>query len=85
MGWAYMSLLADRDLLMFQLQTYAAADADADICAAARRRYVQLTEVVAELTGTDRNGVLPFVGQGMLLNVAVALGLPPEEWLWERP
>jgi hypothetical protein len=83
MGWAYMELLEDRELLLFQLQTYAASDDEA-IRAVARRRYEELAEVVAELTGVDHNGVLPFVGQGMLINVAVALGLPPEKWIWTR-
>lgn len=83
MGGAYVELLADRDLLLFQLQTYAAC-ADDDIRTAAQRRYEELTDVVAELSGAGRRGVLPFVGQGMLLNVATALGLPPEEWVWTR-
>ena len=39
---------------------------DAEIRAAARRRYEQLADVVGELTGHDRDGVLPFIGQGML-------------------
>ena len=81
MGRAYLELLEDRELLLFQLQTYAAADDD-EIRAVARRRYEQLTTVVAELVGTDRNGVLPFVGQGMLINVAAALELPSDEWIW---
>ena len=83
MGGAYVELLADRDLLLFQLQTYAAC-ADDDIRSAAQRRYEQLADEIARLVGTDRTGVLPFAGQGMLLNVATALGLPPEEWIWTR-
>jgi AcrR family transcriptional regulator len=83
MGRAYLELLADRELLLFQLQTYAAAD-DEDIRAAARRRYEQLTESVASLAGVERERVLPFIGQGMLLNVAAALDLDPEGWTWER-
>jgi diacylglycerol kinase family enzyme len=81
MGRAYLELLEDRELLLFQLQTYAAAD-DAEIRAVARRRYEELTTVVAELVGTGRDGVLPFVGQGMLLNVAAALELPSDQWIW---
>jgi AcrR family transcriptional regulator len=83
MGRAYLELLADRELLLFQLQTYAAAEDDA-IRAAARRRYEELADTVCELGGLDRQGVLPFIGQGMLLNVAAALELDPERWIWER-
>jgi AcrR family transcriptional regulator len=83
MGRAYLELLADRDLLRFQLQTYAAAD-DEDVRAAARRRYEGLIDVVGELVGEAREEVLPFIGQGMLLNVAAALELDPERWIWRR-
>ena len=83
MGRAYLDLLADRELLLFQLQTYAAAEDD-DIRAAARRRYEELTETIRGLAGVDRNRVLQFAGQGMLLNVAAALELEPERWIWER-
>ena len=83
MGKAYLELLADRELLLFQLQTYAASDDD-EIRAAAQRRYEQLAETVSELAGVDRARALPFIGQGMLLNVAAALDLDPERWIWER-
>jgi AcrR family transcriptional regulator len=81
MGAAYVDLLADRELLLFQLQTYAAA-ADDDIRAAAKRRYEELVTAIAELGGTDRGQVLRFFGQGMLLNVVAALDLDPESFLW---
>ena len=83
MGRAYLELLADRELLLFQLQTYAAAEDDA-IRTAAQRRYEELADTVCELAGLDRQGVLPFIGQGMLLNIAAALDLDPERWIWER-
>ena len=83
LGRAYLELLADRELLLFQLQTYAASE-DEEIRAAARRRYEELADVIAELAGVDRAGILPFVGQGMLLNIAAALDLDPTRWLWER-
>ena len=81
MGGAYVALLEDREILRFQLQTYAASS-DEDICAAARRRYEDLVEQVARLAGVERAEILPFFGQGMLLNVAAALDLDPERWIW---
>lgn len=83
MGRAYLELLADRELLLFQLQTYAAAEDEA-IRTAAQRRYEELADTVCDLGGLDRQGVLPFIGQGMLLNIAAALDLDPERWIWER-
>jgi hypothetical protein len=83
MGRAYLELLDDRELLQFQLQTYAAA-ADEDIRAAAQRRYEEMAEELRRLVGLPREDVLPFFGQGMLLNVAAALGLEPDRWIWGR-
>jgi AcrR family transcriptional regulator len=83
MGRAYVEMLADRELLLFQLQTYVAAE-DPDVGALARRRYEQLRAEIAELTGEDAGSVLRFMGQGMLLNVAAALRLDPESWIWKH-
>ncbi len=78
MGHAYMEMLADRELLLFQLQTYAAAD-DEEIRAVARRRYEELLEEIGRLGGIDRDEIRAFAGKGMLLNVAAALELPYDE------
>jgi hypothetical protein len=83
MGRAYVAMLADREVLLFQLQTYAAAD-DADIRALAQRRYELLRAQIAELTGSPEDDVLRFMGQGMLLNVATALELDPARWTFMR-
>ena len=81
MGRAYLEMLADRELLLFQMQTYAAAE-DEDIRDLARRRYEDLIETVRAHAGGTREDVLPFFGQGMLLNVAAALALDPEAFVW---
>jgi AcrR family transcriptional regulator len=81
MGRAYVEMLADRELLLFQLQTYAAAD-DADVRAVARRRYEGVIDTVAQLGAVGRNEALRFISQGMLLNVAAALELDPERVIW---
>ena len=82
MGEAYVEMLADRELLLFQLQSYAAA-ADDDVRALAQRRYEQLRDDVARLAGVPAGEALPFLGQGMLLNIAAALALDPQQWIWE--
>jgi AcrR family transcriptional regulator len=83
MGRAYVAMLADRELLLFQLQTYASAD-DADVAEAGRRRYEDLRAEIGRLSDGDPDEVLRFMGQGMLLNVAAALRLDPESWIWEH-
>jgi AcrR family transcriptional regulator len=72
---SYASVLADRSLLLMQLQTYAACGDD-EVRAVARRRYAQLYDLVRELTGADREELTQFFAAGMLLNVAAALDLP---------
>jgi AcrR family transcriptional regulator len=81
MGRAYVESLGDRHLVLFQLQTYASAD-DPDVRALARRRFEGLADEAAELAGFDEEERVRFVGQGMLLNVIAALGLPAEEWVF---
>ena len=84
MGCAYGELLADREMLLLQMQTYAASG-DEDVREHARRHFAALVAEVAELTGATQGEVAAFVGQGMLLNVVVALGLDGDAWLWHGP
>ena len=72
---SYGSVLADRTLLLMQLQTYAACG-DAEVRDLARRRYAQLYDLVRDLSGVDREELTEFFAAGMLLNVAAALDLP---------
>ncbi len=83
MGHAYIEMLTDRELLLFQMQTYAASE-DSDIREVARRRYRRLGELIEELGAVGHDGALRFAGQGMLLNVAASLGLPADEYVWDR-
>ena len=84
MGRAYLEMLADRELLLFQLQTYAAS-ADDDVRARAQQRYDALREEIARIAGIPDADAVPFLGQGMLLNVAAALDLDPERWIFPEP
>jgi AcrR family transcriptional regulator len=84
MGNAYVEMLGDRELVLFQHQTYAAAD-DEDVRAVARRRFEELVDELAALGGFDERERRMFVAQGMLLNVIAALGLPAEEWVFLGP
>jgi hypothetical protein len=90
MGKAYSDLLADRNSLLFQMQSYAAS-ADPEIQARVRERYADLVRQVAEATGAAPAELWSFFSHGMLLNVIAALNLevlaPSEEWAacWVDP
>jgi AcrR family transcriptional regulator len=75
MGHAYLGLLEDRELLLLQLQAYAACGDD-DVRTVVHRRYAELYRAVAELSGADAEALRAFFAHGMLLNVAAAVDLP---------
>jgi AcrR family transcriptional regulator len=91
MGDAYVEELANRDRLLFQLHSYAAS-ADPEVREVVCRRYGELWREVSELSGDGPEAVKAFFAAGMLLTVAVAIGVPEiaadEEWagdLMRRP
>jgi AcrR family transcriptional regulator len=73
MGAVYTELIADRDALRAQLQTYATGDAV--IQAHAARCYRELYDEVIRLSGAPAAQVSLFFACGMLANVTIALGL----------
>lgn len=74
MGRAYVDLLEDRTLLLFQMQTYAASS-DPVIQARVRANYAEVVRDVAALSGGGPEDVWSFAAQGMLLNVIASLDL----------
>lgn len=81
MGHAYMQLLADRTLLLVQLQAYAACS-DLDVRMAVREEFDRLHRFVAEATGASPEDVHHFFAEGMLLNVGAAVQLEGEPISW---
>jgi AcrR family transcriptional regulator len=81
-GMSYKRLLADRGLLLVQLQAYAAC-ADPDVQRVVREEFGRLHRRVAELSGATADELHQFFAQGMLLNIAAAVELEgdPESWL----
>jgi AcrR family transcriptional regulator len=75
MGKAYVDLLADREMLLLQLQGYAACD-DPDVRATASDGYAELWRLVERLSGAPEEEVRAFFATGMLLNMAAAMDLP---------
>jgi AcrR family transcriptional regulator len=81
MGHAYMDLLADRTLLLVQLQAYAACS-DPDVQALVRAEYGRLYRMVQAASAASDEDVHHFFAEGMLLNVGAAMGLggDPSRW-----
>jgi AcrR family transcriptional regulator len=75
MGIAYVELLDDREEIMFQLQTHAAAG-DERVREQVRKDFMSCIDHVARVSGAGRDEVIRFMGSGMLLNVVAALDLP---------
>ncbi len=76
MGNGYKALLAnDRDYLMLQHHSYAAACDDVRVRARVRHRYAQLVELAQELSGAPAERLDTFFCAGMALNVAASLGV----------
>ena len=75
MGKAYVDLLGDREMLLLQLQMYAAC-ADPEVREAASHGYAELWQLVERLSGAPEDEVRGFFATGMLLNMAAAMDLP---------
>jgi AcrR family transcriptional regulator len=81
MGHAYKRLLADRTLLLLQLQAYAACS-DPDVQATVRTEFHRLHAYVVEASGAPPDQIHQFFAEGMLLNVGAAIQLPGEPLDW---
>jgi AcrR family transcriptional regulator len=82
MGMAYSELLEDRELLLLQMHSHAAAANDEAIRNAARKGFERLVALVERETGMDPVIVGRFFATGMLMNVMAALdaGSLDEHW-----
>lgn len=81
MGRRYDTSLADRTLLLLQLQAFAACG-DVEVCEAVRESFGRLWRTVSETTGLDAVQVKTFMAFGMLLNTSAALELATLEADW---
>jgi AcrR family transcriptional regulator len=83
MGNAYGEMLADRELLLGQMQSYAACS-EPDIREVVRDGYRRLVAEVARLSGAGGVQLQEFFAMGMLLNVAASMDYPalgdPASW-----
>src|SRR5260370_38612482 len=78
MGHAYVRLLAKRELVLFQMQAYAACSDDG-VRRRVKQRWDQLTKLVAGISGPSKNEGTRLFPRGMLMNVVASIGLVPEK------
>ena len=81
MGQAYGAFLGDRQLLMHQMQAYAACD-DPEVRAVTRRGFGRLWSIVAEASGGEPEEIRGFFATGMLFNVIAAMDLGAYDARW---
>jgi AcrR family transcriptional regulator len=83
MGLQYMELLADRTLLLVQLQAYAACSEPA-VRHVVRAEFSALHAYVRDVSHASEEEIHHFFAEGMLLNVgaAIQLGLPGKSMEW---
>jgi len=75
MGRAYDQLLADREMLLGQMQMYAACS-DPEIRDATRAGFAELFRYVEQVSGKSTLEIRDFFAMGMLMNVAATMDLP---------
>jgi AcrR family transcriptional regulator len=73
MGQAYCELLRDRELLLCQLQAYAACG-DPAIREVVGEEFMQIYRLVGDLSGADEDELEKWFAMGMLMNTAAAIG-----------
>ncbi|MEA2220999.1 MAG: hypothetical protein QOJ35_3625 [Solirubrobacteraceae bacterium] len=83
MGQAYVGLLADRNLLLIQLHSFAACD-DAAVREQMRDCFARLYELVERETAAEPDQVREFFAHGMLLNVLAAMGAEEVDAHWAK-
>ncbi|MDG4760568.1 TetR/AcrR family transcriptional regulator [Micromonospora sp. WMMD710] len=81
MGGAYAELIADRDLLLFQVQAQAVADVP-EIAEVVRAGYRRVATFVQGRAGVSDAQVQQFFAYGQLCHLIVTVGLEqvPEPW-----
>jgi AcrR family transcriptional regulator len=82
MGKAYGGLLANRDLVLVQLHSHAAAADDAALREASRRGFARLFALVERESEADSAAVGSFFATGMLMNVMAAVDAAAVDDRW---
>jgi AcrR family transcriptional regulator len=81
MGRSYPTLIADQNMLLIQLQAYAAAG-EPEIRKFTSEQFTAIVHYVAQRTGLGPAAMREFFATGMLFNLVAALGLMDLDELW---
>jgi AcrR family transcriptional regulator len=84
MGAAYGELIADRNILLIQLHSHAAAISHPEIRDAMRDSFRALHTLISEQTGAPDEEIRGFFATGMLCNVMSALDADDLDEPWAR-
>ncbi|MZD04130.1 TetR family transcriptional regulator [Streptomyces sp. SID5785] len=88
MGDAYRALIADDpDVLLMQMQMYVAvaateASGDRELGDALRAGWMEMYDTAHLALGADVGETTEFLAYGMLINVLVSMGFPPDHRVW---
>jgi AcrR family transcriptional regulator len=83
MGAAYQRLLADRSLLLMQMQAYTACS-DEEIREVVRDELLRLVSFVQSASGAPDAAIREWLAYGMLMNVVAAMDLTGVDADWAR-
>ena len=83
MGAAYQRLLADRSLLLMQMQAYTASS-DEEIREVVRDELLRLVSFVQSASGAPDAAIREWLAYGMLMNVVAAMDLTGVDADWAR-
>ncbi len=83
MGIAYQGLLADRSLLLMQMQSYVASE-DEEIRDVVRDEMLRLVSFVQSASGAPDAAVREWLAYGMLMNVVATMDLTEVDADWAR-
>ncbi|MQY13356.1 hypothetical protein SRB5_35020 [Streptomyces sp. RB5] len=84
---AYQKLVADRDMLLMQMQTYVAvakaeASGDHEFGKPIRAAWAEMYDAMLLVFGGDHERTAEHFSFGMLINTLVALGFPQDHRVW---
>jgi AcrR family transcriptional regulator len=83
MGVAYHRILDDRELLLMQMQAYAACE-DKEIREVVRDEMLRLVNFVQSASGAPEAAIREWLAYGMLMNVVAAMDLTEVDADWAR-
>jgi AcrR family transcriptional regulator len=77
---SYVDKVQEPSYFLFRLQATAAAASDKDIADEVRRAFIESSQRLLGMLGEDREAAKAYIAVSRLIDVAMAIQLPPELW-----